>query len=370
MRIGLMLRTLDETGGIGVYSRYLTEELLALDRKNEYVLYYRSRDHVGRFVHAGNVTERVLGASNTFVWDQVSVPLASRSDKIDVLLHPKFTVPFAANCKTAMVLHGAGWFIPEYAQFWKPWDLRYIRAVMPLYCWKASAILSVSQVTTDIYNQKFNLPAGKVRTVYFGPGKQFRRVEDERTLADVRRRYALPDRYILTLSKYAGGARKNIDGILRAYALLHGRTPHKLVVAGQHCDRFRRDYSLPDDGYGRDIVFPGYVAQDDLPAVYSLADLFLYPSNMEAFPIPITEAMACGTPIVTSDRNGLKEIAGDAALRVDATSPEAIAEAAYRVLSDPAHQASLSKAALARSTVFSWEKCARETLGILEALRN
>jgi glycosyltransferase involved in cell wall biosynthesis len=102
--------------------------------------------------------------------------------------------------------------------------------------------------------------------------------------------------------------------------------------------------------------------------MYSLADLFLYPSNMEAFPIPVTEAMACGTPIVTSDRNGLKEIAADAALRVDATSPEAIAEAAYRVLSDPIYQASLSKAALARSTAFSWEKCARETLAILEAL--
>jgi glycosyltransferase involved in cell wall biosynthesis len=239
---------------------------------------------------------------------------------------------------------------------------------MPLYCRKAAAILSVSQLTTDIYNERFKLPPGKVRTVYFGPGKHFRRIEDEGTLTAVRQRYGLPDRFVLTLSKYPGGDRKNIDGILRAYALLHGRTAHKLVIAGKDCERFRQDYHIPQEGYGRDILFPGYVAQEDLPAVYSLADLYLYPSNMEAFPIPITEAMACGTPTVTSDLNGLKEIAGEAALRVNATNPQAIAEAAYRVLTNPTLRDSLSRAALDRSKKFSWETCARETLCVLEGL--
>jgi glycosyltransferase involved in cell wall biosynthesis len=366
----MMLRALDEKGGIGIYSRYLTEELLTLDQKNHYVLYYRTRAHVGRFAQAENATERVLWGANNFVWDQISVPLACWQDRLDVVLHPKFTVPFAATCKTAMVLHGAGWFIPEYARFWKPWDLRYIKAVMPLYCRKASVVLSVSQLTTDIFNQRFKLPPGKVRTVYFGPGRRFRRVVHEATLSEVRRRYTLPDRFILTLSKYPGGDRKNLDGILRAYALLHGKTPHKLVVAGKDCEKFRQDYGVPQEGYGRDILFPGYIAQEDLPAVYSLADMFLYPSNMEAFPIPITEAMACGTPIVTSDLNGLKEIAGEAALRVDAKSPEAIAESVSRVLTDPDLRTRLSQAALTRSQMFTWEKCARETLRILEGLQN
>jgi glycosyltransferase involved in cell wall biosynthesis len=91
---------------------------------------------------------------------------------------------------------------------------------------------------------------------------------------------------------------------------------------------------------------------------------------MEAFPIPITEAMACGTPIVTSDRNGLREIAGEAALQVDAECPEAIAESVSRVLTDPALRTRLSQAALTRSQMFSWEKCARETLRTLEGLQN
>jgi glycosyltransferase involved in cell wall biosynthesis len=106
----------------------------------------------------------------------------------------------------------------------------------------------------------------------------------------------------------------------------------------------------------------------DLPAVYSLADLYLYPSNLEAFPIPITEAMACGTPIVTSNVNGLKEIAGDAALFVEPEDTESISEAICRVLTDSNLRARLSTKGLARSSKFTWESCAKKTLAILEGL--
>jgi glycosyltransferase involved in cell wall biosynthesis len=108
--------------------------------------------------------------------------------------------------------------------------------------------------------------------------------------------------------------------------------------------------------------------QKDLPAVYSMADLFLYPSNLEAFPIPITEAMACGAPIVTSRANGLEELAGDAAVLVDPADPEDIAAGIARVLGDPDLQVSLSNKGLDRSSIFTWEECGRKTLSILEEL--
>ncbi|MGH2536988.1 MAG: glycosyltransferase, partial [Candidatus Promineifilaceae bacterium] len=101
---------------------------------------------------------------------------------------------------------------------------------------------------------------------------------------------------------------------------------------------------------------------------YTLADLFLYPSRLEAFPIPITEALACGTPIVTSDANGMKELAGDAAVLVDPEQPAAIAEAAERVLVDRALHRQLSARSLARAACFSWQRCAQETLAILEEI--
>jgi glycosyltransferase involved in cell wall biosynthesis len=368
MRIGMMLRTLDEKGGIGVYSRYLTEELLTLDRRNEYVLYYRNPANRGRFAHLDNVTERVIEGGNKAVWDQIRIPFACWRDRVDVVLHPKFTVPLLATCKTVMVLHGAGWFMPNAERYWSGLDLKYIRMFMPLYCRKATAILSVSHITTEMFNERFKLPPGKVRTVYFGPGKHFKRVGDENRLREAKSKYNLPDRFVLTLSKLGGGRRKNIEGILKAYEIHHGTTAHKLVIGGKDCHKFRTEYNLPDDGYGRDILFPGWIDQEDLPAVYSLADLYLYPSNVEAFPIPLTEAMACGTPIITSNLNGLKEIAGEAALFVDATNPQQIAEALGQVLTDTQLRQSLASKAVARSKHFSWDKCARETLDVLESL--
>jgi glycosyltransferase involved in cell wall biosynthesis len=170
------------------------------------------------------------------------------------------------------------------------------------------------------------------------------------------------------LSGHDRGTRKNIDGILKAYRIHHGKTPHKLVVGGKGCDRFRAEYRIPDDGYGQDIHFPGWIDQKDLPAIYSLADLFLYPSFSEAFPIPITEALACGTPIITSTLNGLQEIAGDAALAVDAAVPEEIADAIGQVLLNPDFRETLAARSLARSEMFNWQKCARETLQILESV--
>ncbi|MFO7460308.1 MAG: glycosyltransferase, partial [Desulfatiglandales bacterium] len=134
------------------------------------------------------------------------------------------------------------------------------------------------------------------------------------------------------------------------------------------CERFRAEYGVPEHGFVRDILFPGWIDQEDLPAVYSLADLYLYPSNLEAFPIPITEALACGTPIVTSNVNGLEEIAGDAAVLVDPQDADAIAAALVQVLSDEKRRLELSARSLRRSARFNWDACAKETLSIIESV--
>jgi glycosyltransferase involved in cell wall biosynthesis len=365
MRIAVMLRTLDERGGIGVYTRYLIETLLSIDRDNQYVLLYRNPENVGRFADRANVTERVVPGRRIAVWDQIAVPLALRRDRVDVVLHPKFTVPLLTRTRSVMVLHGADWFLPDAAHFYTRLDRLYMHVFMPLYLRRAAAVLSVSQLTTDHFNRIFNLPAGKVRTTYFAPAPHFRRVDDPLVLQRVKARYRLPDRFLLTLSKGDGGARKNVGGIFKAYERIHGATPHELVVVGKGCERFRDEHGVPATGWGAAMHFPGWIDQADLPAVYTLADLFLYPSNMEAFPIPITEAMACGKAIVTSAANGLMEIAGNAALLVDPSDPRAVAAAVLRVLDDDALRRSLEAAALERSLAFSWPRCARQTLAAL-----
>lgn len=360
-----MLRALDEKGGVGVYSRNLIETLLDLDQGNQYELLYRSRRQLGRYGDRPNVTEHLLEGRSKAIWDQWTVPRACRRLGADLILHPKFTVPLLSSIPSVMVLHGADWFLPDAAHFYTRLDRAYMRVFMPLYLRKAVVAISVSQLTTDDFVRIFDLPPGKVRTVYFGPARHFRRVTDAEGLAAVRAKYRLPERFIFTLSKPDGGERKNIRGVFQAYARLHGSVPHKLVVGGRDLERFRKEYDIPDDGWGRDVVFPGYLDQSDLPAIYSASDLYLYPSNQEAFPIPITEAMACGTPIVTSNVNGLEELAGPAALLVDPRDADAIARAVVSVLQDPSLAERLAMAGLERSRTFSWDSCARRTLEIL-----
>ncbi|CAN5640703.1 glycosyltransferase family 1 protein [soil metagenome] len=372
MRIGIMLRSLDEKGGIGVYTRGILEELLAQGQEHEFVLFYRTAGNLGRHASLPNVTERLLEAPHQTLWDQVMIPPACRRESVDVLFHPKFTVPLAAPCPSVMVVHGADWFIPEQARFYGRFDVFQIRRLMPLYFRKAARVISVSELTTENFNRVLGLPEGKVRTIYFAPARHFMRVENASILAEVRSRYELPERFILTLTKLGGDGRKNFGGVVAGYRHLHEHHPHAegssppaLVVGGKNVDQLREPFGIPGEGWGRDVHFPGWIDQEDLPAVYSLADAYLYPSNLEAFPIPLTEAMACGTPIVTSDRNGLEEIAGDAALLVDPDDAVAVGEALASILRDPALARRLRVAGLERSNRFSWDRCGRETLEVL-----
>ena len=369
MRIGIMMRAYDEHGGIGVYTRNIVRELLELDHENRYVLFYRNPASIGAFAAYANVDEVVVRAPNKAIWDQIMIPLACRREQVDVLFHPKFTAPLFAPCKVVMVVHGADWFIPEQAKYYHPLDVFYLRVMMPRYFKKCSTVISVSELTTENYRQVFRLPEGKVRTVYFAPARFFKPETDPERLRAARETYGLPEKFILTLTKRSGGdRRKNLGNIFSAYARYHRsvEAPHALVVGGKDAHLFRQEYGLPADGYGRDVYFPGWIEQKDLPAIYSLADLYLYPSNLEAFPIPITEALACGTPIVTSNANGLEEIAGDAAVLVDPEDAQAIAGAIGAVLGDTERMKKLSTKGLARSERFSWDRCARETLRILE----
>ena len=363
-----MLRSIDEKGGVGVYTRNIVKELLQLDHKNEYALFYANPSNVGLFSSHEHAKEIWVEGKNKATWDQIAIPRACRREEIDVIFHPKFTAPLFVSCKAVMVVHGADWLIPEQARFYTWWDVKYMQMMLPLYVRKSSAVISVSQETTDNFNRILKLQAGKIQTIYFAPARYFRRITDPAVLQQVRERYQLPEKFILTLTKPKGDSRKNLGQIFKAYACYHEKTsrPHRLVIGGKDCHLFREKYEIPTEGYGKDILFPGWIDQMDMPAVFSLADLFLYPSNLEAFPIPLTEAMACGTPILTSNVNGLKEIAGDAALLIEPSDTEGIANGVAQILSDCELREALSRKGLERSSVFSWDRCAKNTLALLE----
>src|ERR1041384_2905222 len=217
MRIGIMLRSIDEKGGVGVYAHNIVRELLRFDQTNEFILFYANPSNVGLFSQHENVREVWVKGRNKVVWDQISIPRACRMEKVDILFHPKFTVPLFAPCKAVMVVHGADWLIPEQAQFYPWWNVKYMRMMLPLYIRKSSAVISVSQETTDNFNRILKLPAGKIQTIYFSPARHFKRITGPAVLQQVRVHYQLPDKFILTLTKRKGGGRKNLGQVFKAY---------------------------------------------------------------------------------------------------------------------------------------------------------
>lgn len=368
MRIGLMLRAFSQKGGVGVYTRNIARHLVETDKNNEYFLYYSSADFVGSFANCSNATERFVNVRSKFLWDQLAMPYWFHKDKLDAIFHPKFTVPLLCGSRAAMVLHGAGWFIPETKKYWSRATRVYARIMMPIYCRVAGKVIAVSNITRDVFFEKLGVSRSKIKTVYFAPGNQFQRRYSDEEFADVRKKYQLPDSFILTISGGDRDDRKNFGTILEAYKKVYASHPCNLVVAGRECEQFRRRYRIPDRDYGAAIAFPGWVDQQDLPALYQMATVFVYPSNMEAHPIPITEALASRTPIVTSNVFGLQELAGDAAILVNPANADEIADAIVRLLTDGDLRQELRKKARHRSQLFTWDRCVAETLAVIHGV--
>jgi glycosyltransferase involved in cell wall biosynthesis len=210
------------------------------------------------------------------------------------------------------------------------------------------------------------VPPERVVTVYSGVDDVFRRPVAEARLREVRAKHSLPERFFL----YAGAIYppKNFTRLIRAYALVGPQRGIPLVVAGGE-NRFLSEDELKEPerlGIAEWVRWPGWVDQEELAAFYALADALLLPSLFESCGLPVLEAMAAGCPVVTADRYGTKELAEGAAVLVNPESVESIAEGMRRVLDDRSLRAELVAAGRQRSAEFTWQRCARETLRVLE----
>jgi len=228
---------------------------------------------------------------------------------------------------------------------------------------KASQIITHSHSTKSELCRYFGVPEEKIQVLNHYAKESFRPTLD-RTIP---RRYGLPDKYILYLGTLE--PRKNVTTLIRAFALAkqRGALPHALVIAGQrgwlYQDIFRTVEQLELKTH---VIFLGYVPDDDLPALYSGADLFAYLSWYEGFGLPVLEAMACGTPVLTSNVSALPEVVGDAGILVAPDDPEQAASEMLRVLTDTELRHELSARGLARAALFSQERFARGILQVYE----
>lgn len=232
---------------------------------------------------------------------------------------------------------------------------------------KAARIITVSENTRQDLLRFSDYPSDRIAVIYEGVADRFRVVDDPVKLSMVRERYGLPGTpFLLHLGHCQ--ERKNIKGLLQALALLRSRGYNVTLaqVGGRFSPQQRR--LIERLGLAEAVVQVPYAADDDLPALYNLADVFVFPSFYEGFGLPPLEAMACGTPVVCSNAASLPEVVGDAALTVAPDDIEGMAAAIARVLDDPALAGDLRRRGLERAQQFTWERTARETMAVYRDL--
>lgn len=363
-----------QRAGIGRYTRGLVNGLMQLNPPYRFTLFVLGRSGAYHIPDClpDNFTVRVVTLSDrwaTVIWHRMNLPLPVEllAGRADLFHGPSFTLP-PAWMPCVLTVHDLSFL--RYPEGAHPPLLRWLCKAVPRSVRRARHILADSENTRQDLIELMHVPPERITVIGAGIEEHFRRVEDRHQLEAVRRRYQLPECFILGVSTLE--PRKNFTGLIAAFNILAAQPAHTqlhLVIAGAKGWNYEPIFAAAAvSPFCQRIHFAGFVEDADLPALYSLARAFVFPSHYEGFGIPVLEAMACGTPVVCANNSSLPEIAGDAALMVDSANPAEIAEATDRVLTDSALRQEFIRRGYAQSRRFTWQAAAQRLLEVYEAL--
>jgi glycosyltransferase involved in cell wall biosynthesis len=355
VRIGIDARKLHDFG-IGTYIRNLLRQLAHLDHETEFVLLCRPEDVPLLATLGANLRPVAETSGNYSIVEQIRIPLALKREGVTLFHAPHYVLPPLVACRSVVTIHDCiHLMFPQYLP--NRLALGYARASIFAAARRATRVLTVSESSKRDILRFVDIKPDKIDVIYNAYDLRFSVEPREEDVSRVRERYQLQDEFVL----YAGNVKphKNLERLIEAFHLVRRRgLDHlKLVLIGDEISRYaalRR--AVHRHQLHQYVRFLGYLPEETLAVMYRLAGVFVFPSLYEGFGLPPLEAMASGTPVVTSNVSSLPEVAGDAAVLVDPYDPRAIADGIYQVLTDDRFRRDLRARGAARARQFSWEQ--------------
>lgn len=349
--------------GVETYVRSLVRHLSLLDSNGQTYLLYLNNSHglMASGTQAGFSTRQIPTTNSHFRFG-VFYPLESWRRAFDIF-HGQITLPPVLRTPSVLTVHDLSF--ERFPQFFHSGVRNFMKFAVPWSCRRTDHIITVSEFSKRDLVEIYRLDPKRITVTYEGAAEGYKPLDVELTRTQLRDWYGIPTPFIL----YVGNLepRKNLSRLIEAFTELKRKEliPHKLVIVGQKAwlssgffESIRKNSLLPE------VVVTGYLPSSDLPAFYNAASLLVYPSLFEGFGLPVVEAMACGTPVITSAGSALEEVAGGAAELVDPWSVSSIATAIERVANSPQIQEQLRHAGLARAARFSFRQMAEQTRAV------
>jgi glycosyltransferase involved in cell wall biosynthesis len=352
-------------GGNESYATNLIEALAEIDQANRYTLYVTRREAVERFSNRWpNFSVRSTLPHTPLIRIPLTLSAELRRNPVDVL-HVQFTAPPFSPCPVVVSIHDLSFeHLPETFK-WR--SRKQLRITVRRSAREASQVIALSEYARKDIMATYHVNPEKISAIPLAAPAHFRPVWNEEELQRVRQTYGIEGEYILSVGTIQ--PRKNLSRLVAAYSRLRWAKPEvklpKLVLAGKcawlydETLRTIKELKISDS-----VILTGYVPETDLPALYSGARCFIYPSYFEGFGLPPLEAMQCGAPVIVGDRTSLPEVVGDAGLLVDPFDVESLAKAMETLISDSSLREELSVKGLARAKLFDWRETARQTLAV------
>lgn len=378
MKIGIEGQRLfrEKKHGMDMVALELIKELQLLDKKNQYYIYISPDIDNKCITETENFKIRLIEGGFYPKWEQISLAKAIRKDKIDILHCTSNTAPLSLKVPLILTLHDIIYMEKTYYQILKgsgtsyqKFGNLYRRFVVPRIIKNSKKIITVSEYEKRRIAEYFKLDGNKLNAVYNGVSSHFKKINDQNELKRVKEKYNLPEKFFFFLGNT--DPKKNTKGVLEALSMFYkeNKENYKLVMLDYEKIELDKLISeIGDPSLSDKIHLTGYVVNTDLPAIYNLCTIFLYPSLRESFGIPMLEAMACGAPVITSNTSSMPEISNDAALIIDPFKPEDITAAILKILNNEKFKMDLIVKGYKQAAKFTWKAMAEKVLSLYKEI--